>query len=166
MKNRKEMVLDFDGLRSALIYDPETGLFRWRHARGRMASGSLAGNINHYGYRMIWINRYIYSAHRLAWLYTTGEWPRLGIDHINGNPSDNRFCNLRLATSSQNGHNKRAHKDSRSGVKGVDWHCGKWRAAICINRKWINLGRYENIEDAKKAYAFASARYHAEYGRC
>lgn len=161
----KQLALDIMALREVITYDPELGVFRWRHSRGRMTSGSIAGNINHDGYRVIGVNRYIYMASHLAWLYMTGKWPENEIDHVNGEPGDNRWSNLREATSTENNRNRNGHRDSKSGVKGVDWHCGKWRAAICTNRKWQQIGRYDTLEEASMAYREAAKSQHGSFAR-
>jgi hypothetical protein len=67
----------------------------------------------------------LYREHRLAWLYMTGEWPTHEIDHINGDRVDNRFCNLREATASENRWNSRKRVNNTSGYKGVSWDSAK-----------------------------------------
>ena len=83
----------------------------------------------------------------------TGAWPPNVVDHINRNPSDNKFCNLRLATTSQNGMNRRLDLRNRSGVSGVSWdaHACKWRADIGQNGKLLRLGSFVNFDDAVAA---------------
>ncbi len=71
-----------------------------------------------------------------------------GSDHINRNGLDNRRCNLRLATASQNGCNTGKRKDNTSGYKGVCWDHKKWRAYIRVNGKRIHLGLFDDIKDA------------------
>lgn len=82
-----------------LEYDPETGIFIWKN--GRRASG-VAGCFHRHGYIQIWIDGTAYLAHRLAFLIVFGRWPEHGIDHVNGDPSDNRMLNLCEATHSEN----------------------------------------------------------------
>jgi hypothetical protein len=102
--------LTAERLRELLHYDPDTGDFTWRTARKRIPAGAIAGTVER-GFRRITIGggRHgpRYSAHRLAWLYMTGAWPNGYLDHINRDPDDNRFANLRLATNSQNQANTR-----------------------------------------------------------
>ena len=87
------------------------------------------------------------------------------IDHVNGDPSDNRLCNLREATKSQNMMNIGKIKSNTSGVRGVGWSKAsqKWRAYIRVNKKDIHLGLFESIEDAKKARVEAAIKYHGEF---
>lgn len=89
------------------------------------------------------------------------------VDHINGNPLDNRRANLRLCTASENACNRRRYRDSKSGYKGVTWSkaANKWKAQIRIQGRLIYLGVYAAAEDAFDAYKVASAKYHGEFGR-
>lgn len=89
------------------------------------------------------------------------------VDHINGDRLDNRLCNLRLCTKSENGRNSVKPKSNTSGLKGVSWHrkSKKWVAQIMINQKQIYLGLHKTKEDAHAAYVEASRKYHGEFGR-
>lgn len=87
------------------------------------------------------------------------------VDHINGNRLDNRRCNLRVATISQNNANRPVYKNNQLGVKGVALSGGKYRARIRVNRKCICLGRHETIEQAAEAYRLAAERYFGEFAR-
>ena len=148
-------------LRSLLRYDPETGLFTWLDYRGRFSRvGERAGGPGNHGYWRIWIDGRFYLAHRLAWLYMTGEWPVGRIDHASGDPTDNRWRNLRSATASQNRANSRLAKNNLLGVKGVRLHRnGQYEARIRVNKRLIYLGCFRTIEAAKAVYD-AAAREH------
>jgi hypothetical protein len=90
-------------LTSVLHYTPETGEFLWNLPRPKIRVGQRAGyKKKNTGYIYIEIDGKSYSAHRLAWFYVTGTFPKKQIDHINRNRSDNRYENLREATNSQN----------------------------------------------------------------
>src|ERR1700719_1662744 len=107
--------IDDDRLRELLSYDPETGVFRWLvRKRQNVKAGDVAGSFDGCGYCKISIDRRAYKAHRLAWLYMTGEWPPAEIDHINMNRADNRFANLRLATRHQNMANQRLYANNKA----------------------------------------------------
>lgn len=89
------------------------------------------------------------------------------VDHINGNPLDNRRSNLRLVTLSQNAQNRKRHKNNKSGVKGVIWHKGNkaWRASIMINGKAKHLGSFQDLQEAGQAYRNASEKFFGTFNR-
>ena len=158
-------------LRSLYSYSPETGDFIRLTSAYMNPAGSIAGTFDKDGYRQISIGprkaTKIYKSHRLAWLYMTGEWPKGHIDHINGNPSDNRWCNLREATPTQNVANAKRRKDNTSGFKGVCWYrkTKKWKAEIMISQKHIHLGYFDTPELAHQAYVDAAIKYFGEFAR-
>jgi hypothetical protein len=155
-------------LRELLDYNPATGVFRWRVARSnRVKVGQETGCLNAYGYKVIGIHGRVLQASRLAWLYTTGAWPEHDIDHINGDPADNRWENLRAATRSDNQCNRRKQSNNKSGFKGVhfDQKRGKWRARIAKRGHDVDLGFFERVEDAGRAYQAAAGRVHGDFAR-
>jgi len=95
-------------LRDILWYDPETGVFIWLRPPKHNSKllGKPAGNTRPDGYTTIRINGEAYYAHRLAFLYMTGQWPEPETDHIDRNPFNDRWSNLREATSSLNKYNQ------------------------------------------------------------
>lgn len=154
------MMITADELRRLLNYDPKTGVFTNRTFRGlRALEGAEAGNITSNGYIDVTIRKRKYKAHRLAWLYVYGEWPENNIDHINRIKTDNRISNLRDVTQAENGRNKSTHKNNTSGVTGVDYHKGQWRARIRVNRKSLHLGYYATMADAVASRKRAEERY-------
>jgi hypothetical protein len=135
-------------LKELLHYDPETGLFTWvRRPNGRVPVGSQAGSPNEEGYIRISVKGYRTTAHRLAWLFMTGGWPKGEIDHINRNKADNRFENLRDVPKSLNQYN-RNQKPTPSGVRGVCRRGDKYLAYIGAN---THLGTYESLDEAIEA---------------
>jgi hypothetical protein len=116
---------------------------------------------------MIGINRRKFCEHRLAWLFMTGAWPKDYVDHINGDPSDNRWCNLRAADHFQNLQNSKLSKRNSSGHKGVHFHpqSGKWRVRIMVGRRHIQVGMFDSLEDAAAASKAAAEEYHGEFAR-
>ena len=144
------------------FYDQTTGVFVRTKNKGRAKQGQKAGTIHSSGYEVIRINDKLYKSHRLAWLYEYGVWPDQ-IDHINGNKKDNRLCNLRLISASENMQNRhKPNPNNTSGYKGVGWSkklC-KWRVKIMKDYKTIHLGYFKDIDDAIKAYAQGAAKYH------
>lgn len=158
----KEALLTAEMLRERLNYEPDAGVFTWRHVHGaRFKSGEQAGRIGANGRRDIGLNGLRYSAHRLAWLYVTGEWPSLYVDHINGDRLDNRFSNLRVVDIATNIQNQRkANKDSAVGLLGVTKVKGRFIAQIGANKKQIHIGCFSTPEEAHAAYLDAKRRLH------
>lgn len=160
--------LTADMLRRRLSYDPETGVFTRlpildKTGRGRRyGTGQVKAAASEEGYMRIKVCGSLYRAHRLAWLYMTGEWPNV-IDHINGKRDDNRWKNLRSVDMTVNAHNRRAPSaNSTSGYLGVSFEPdrNKWKAHITIERKKVNLGRFATRELAAQAYIEAKRAMH------
>lgn len=148
-------------LRELLDYDPETGRFTWRVKSGhRRAAGMLAGGKPaKNGYLRVGADGGVYFAHRLAWLYVHGEWPRGDIDHMNGNRTDNRIANLRDVSRSINLQNRRSsHMEGR--LLGTCLTSGKWIAQIKINRKVYYIGAFATEAAAHEAYVAAKRKLH------
>lgn len=145
-----------------LSYDALTGEFFAKKASASRAVGRKLGTLHSTGYVVIRINDKLYKAHRLAWLYMTGKFPELRIDHINRIKNDNRWENLREVSHSQNCENNPIKKSNRSGMVGVGWakHMGKWRARIMYGYKEKHLGYFDTREAAHEAYCLAAAKYH------
>ena len=157
-------IMTADEVRRLLDYDPETGDFRWRVEMGQRAKMSaIAGTIKEDGYRIIIIRRRKYSAHRLAWLHSYGCWPVQFLDHKNGLRDDNRLCNLREATRSQNNSNRPAI----SGLKGASWHApsNRWVARIKKDGVQRHIGCFPTEEAAHAAYCRAAQKLHGEFAR-
>jgi len=85
------------------------------------------------------------------------------IDHANGDVCDNRLANLRVCDHTENARNRGKQKNNTSGIAGVSWHCGKWKAAICVNKRPIYLGHFSAREDAAAARLAAERRYFGEF---
>lgn len=153
-------------LKVKLDYNQDTGIFIWKVKSTYKKIGSIAGYKNPTGYVMIKINKKLYPAHRLAWLYVYGYIPQL-IDHINCIKHDNRISNLREATLSQNQYNRGISKNNTSGIKGVTWNCHakKWMAITTINGKNKNLGYFDDIALAEKTVIKARLKHHGEFAR-
>lgn len=146
-----------------LRYDPESGFFFWAVERklggGKhiIPAGARAGTIDTRGYITMMLDGKRYYAHRLAWLYVHGESPH-HIDHINCIPGDNRLINLRAATSSQSGANRRKNKNNTTGFRGVWFNKkkGKFAGSLVLNRRRRHLGYFDTPEEAHAAYVKAA----------
>jgi hypothetical protein len=150
-------------LRELLHYDPGTGVFvRVARVSGKRL-GVVAGSMTSKGYRQVGIDGGVYLAHRLAWLYMTGEWPAEEIDHRDGDPANNRFDNLRAATHAENQQNRAPPKNSTSGLIGATWQqrSRRWLAQIDAGGRQVYLGLFDTPEEAHAAYLAAKARLHA-----
>lgn len=163
-------MLTLERLREVLDYSPEDGLFIWKlKVADKVTVGDEAGSISKQrGYIFIGVDGKHYRAHRLAFFYMTGQWPKEQVDHINGVRTDNRWGNLREATASQNQANRSHTRLNKSGFKGVAEHTenkGRWVAYICHHRKTINLGSFESPKEAHLAYKEAAMKLHGPYHR-
>lgn len=155
--------LTADQVRACLDYDPETGVLTWARSR-KGCGGRAAGTLGSKGYISISFGDVPYRAHRLAWLHYYGEWPILALDHINRNTSDNRICNLREASETQN--NANSVSRNSLGIKGVyPLPSGSWRACIKAGGKFKHLGTFKSVEAAKEAYALAAVTAFGEFAR-
>lgn len=161
IKQVKTELSDFDEANRLFLYNPDTGKFLRNMTIGmRAKAGTSPGYINH-GYHRIRFRGKTVEAHRLAWLIVYGEWPTKFIDHINGDRSDNRISNIRLADYRVNAENqRRARNDNRLGVLGVRVCGKKFEARIWVNGAPKKLGVFETIGAASAAYIAAKRILH------
>lgn len=159
-------MISCEDLRAILDYDPDTGAFTWKVQKARwIAVGDIAGRLGGNGYWSIKIDGRAYHAHRLAFLWMTGEMPKQHVDHIDLIRLNNRWANLRECTRAQNQHNLPKFSTNTSGFKGVSFHQKRWRATICVNGKRIHLGSADTPEIASKLYSDAAIKYFGEFAR-
>ena len=158
-----------DRLVEVLDYDQETGHFTWKQTMGgRAIKGQKAGTRHSKGYTRITIDQEQYFAHRLAWLYVNGEMPKQStVDHIDGDPSNDRIANLREATFADNLANRGPQSNNTSGCKGVwfDKRTQRSSADIWNKKKKHSLGRFDDKYKASDAYAAAAVRLAGEFWR-
>jgi len=100
-----------------------------------------------------------YLAHRVMWALEYGTWPDGDIDHVNQNKTDNRICNLRTASKTENARNKTTYKNNTSGFVGVSRCKNKWRAYVTVDRKQVHLGLFTTEKQANNARMKANSRY-------
>lgn len=138
-------------LRELLRYDAETGHFYWMISSPGRGLGRVAGCVDKStNYIVIKIDRRLYRAHRLAFLWMTDEWPAKWVDHVDRIRSNNIWTNLRQATPKQNQENLPLDPRNKSGHRGVHWSKEDkvWAASIGHKGRKIALGRSKNLADA------------------
>jgi hypothetical protein len=167
-------------LRELIDYDPETGVLTYR-PRGRewfksdrsckvwniRFAGKVAGGNCGYGYLKVGLDGRLIRAHRLIWLWMTGEWPENQIDHINHVRDDNRWANLRSVTQQENLKNRTVTRANTSGIPGVRRENKKWRAFIGVAGRLHYLGIFSEKDHAIAARHAAETKYgfHPNHGR-
>lgn len=156
-------------------FEYRDGVLYWRNSKRADKTGGPAGSLknptkqnpNPY-IEVRWLGK-SYPAHRLVWELMKGPIPTpYEVDHINGDPSDNRIDNLRLALRHENQRNVGITKANTSGLKGVSLirASGKYRADIRVSNKTRYLGQFETAEEAHVAYAYAAKKLHKGFYRC
>lgn len=149
-------------------YKKETGEFIWvAPTSNRVRVGDVAGNNHDKSYTTIYLNKKMYYAHELVWLFETGEMPVGIIDHINLNKKDNRFENLRLCNKSENGCNRGLNKNNTSGEKGVTWHkrARKWCAEVWKDGVKHYLGLFDSYDSAVFAVRAKRVELHGVFAK-
>lgn len=87
------------------------------------------------------------------------------IDHINGDGLDNRRCNMRITTVTQNNRNRGKGRNNSSGFKGVYWSSveNKWRVQIRNGKGKVWIGKFNDLTEAARAYDKAARELHGEF---
>jgi len=161
-------------------YDPATGCLTWKFRDRRQFqtlrsfgiwntrySGTIAGHPSKAAKAVkITLLGKSAKAHQVIWSMIHGQVPHgYVIDHINGNPFDNRLCNLRLATHAENMWNVKRSAANKTGFKGVTYHAGRFVAKLRVNKELKYLGRYKTAEEAYSVYVENAKKYHGEFAR-
>ena len=144
MKPTREQVL------KQFFYDNDAGVL---YRRRKTTSPRPITGRNKDGYVRVMVDGYQTVAHRIIWLMVYGEQPD-AIDHINGNRSDNRLANLRVATPSENQWNRKKRNASSSVFKGVHYAAdrSRWGAQIRYRGRLRSLGYFDTEREAHDAY--------------
>jgi hypothetical protein len=124
------------------------------------------GCANPDGYVSIGYKNTYLSAHRIVFLLNHGYLPEI-VDHIDGNPSNNKIENLRAADKSTNAMNRPARSDSKTGIKNVCWSKAhkKWVVNININKRKTQIGYFKDIELAELVAIEARDKFHGEFAK-
>lgn len=141
-------------IKEHLEYNPESGNLLWKKSpKCKIPPDKIAGTKNPLGYTVIKIKGKLYLAHRIAWLLHAGEWPKALIDHINGDPADNRIKNLRLATKRLNAQNQKIHRSGKVllGASPVK-NSKKFSVQVVHSKKRHYVGIFNSKEEAHNAY--------------
>lgn len=141
-------------------YNPETGdiISKWFN-RALLPSKFS-------GYVICRTDQAAIHGHRVAWLLHYGRWPTHHLDHINGDPGDNRIINLREATNTQNLWNRPVFRNNKLGVKGVvKTKHGTYRAQCWHNGKFVLNRVFKTIEEASAAYQAKAKEVFGEWHR-
>lgn len=159
--------MKLERLRALFYY--EDGVLYNRVSRGSAKQGTAAGYIAEDGYRRVRVDGKYHYIHRLVWiLHTEKEVPDgLFIDHINGKRADNRIENLRLATATENQHNKLRQSNGTSNYKGV-WFDSKknvWKAAIRLEAKRYYIGQFNTELEAALAYDALALEFQGPFAK-
>lgn len=137
--------LSQERLKELFIYDPVTGIFIRK-------SGKVAG-YDKEGYRQIQIDNKSYYVHRLAFLYMEGVFPKEDVDHLDKNPSNNAWANLRACSTKQNMQNKKLYKNNKTGLPGIYWIARRAEWVAEISGKQIGYFKaHLDAISARKSY--------------
>lgn len=187
MLNR-EASLPVSVLRELLTLVPETGRLFWKPRSAKFFKGTARRTPEHAAAN--WSSRYAgtealtakqssghlhgrifdqrFYAHRVVFAMTRGHWPNESIDHINGDPTDNRPGNLRDVCHRVNHMNQNPRKNNTSGCMGVTFNkrLQKWQASITLNYRSVHLGFFEHKVEAIQARKLAqkNAGFHENHG--
>lgn len=159
MKRPEEIITEAFG------YDSESGILvrKFKGGTTRVVGVKNLGG----SYTRVGFNGLEYPAHRLIWWLVHGSLPDRFIDHINGDKTDNRLANLRLATNAENTRNVGMRSHNKSGFKGVSWDKAnrRWVAHATLNGRGYTLGRHSTREAAAQAYRNFAKQHHGEFYR-
>ena len=167
--------LRYEEVAKLFTYDREAGVLYWKERtrgtiRHKYVAGSSKGAKGSDGYSHVRFMGKIHPTHRIIMMLCFGHIPENAeIDHVNHVRDDNRLCNLRFVTGSENSKNKSVSSRSTTGVTGVCFNKSrnKFEAHIGVNRQVHYLGLYDTLEEAAAARAEANLKFnfHNNHGK-
>ena len=150
------------------IFEYRDGILYWKQKPHQMAHrskvGDVADNLKNNGYKSIFLDGKAYPSHRIIYKLFNENFEGF-IDHIDGNPSNNKINNLRVATAEENQRNAKLRKDNTSGIKGVSYDKSKnsWRVRLQVNKKQKIFGDFKDLELAELVSIEARIKYHGNF---
>ena len=148
-----------------ISYDPVSGQFTAIKDRGKIKKGDKLGTKTTNGYLVLGFRNKTQLCHRLAFLFMTGVFPELDVDHINGDRSDNRWTNLRQATRKQNSFNRGENK-SKPLPKNIYLHkSGRYRVKMKIEGVTMHFGYFTELDKALEKARSIQELYHKEFAK-
>lgn len=176
MANRSDITPEL--CRQLLRYEPETGRLFWKRRPREMFptdqswkawntrfAEKEALTARSRGYRVGAIDYVMVKAHRVAWAIHHGEWP-IVIDHINGDPADNRISNLRNISQAENLKNLGIRSDNKTGFSGIGFANGRWTAEIKVSGVKHWLGSFVDRDEAVFARREAEVKFGFHSNHC
>jgi hypothetical protein len=146
------------------LFHYRDGELYWKTANHKTDTHTAVGSISSNGRKIVWVLKKSMLVHRIIFLYHHGYLPEF-IDHIDGNPINNKVENLRPATRTENNRNAKIRKDNTTGVKGVYPQQGGFVAHTRINGKLRYLGWFKTVEEAAIVVKQARELHHKEFAR-
>lgn len=149
--------------RARQIFSYDNGHLVWLEGKRK---GQRVGTVNTYGYLCCQVDYRKYLVHRVVFFMHFGWWPPV-VDHVNGDPLDNRIENLRSATQRQNCYNSRTPSNNTSGIKNVrfDKRRGTWGVSVRAGGVRLHIGTFRDRNAAADAASEAMHRLHGEFAR-
>ena len=147
------------------LFKYSDGFLYWKSSNtNAVKAGGLAGSKSSSGYLCVLVKNKLQLVHRVIFMMHNGYAPKI-VDHIDGNPMNNKIENLRDATKSQNCWNSKTRTTNSSGFKNVSWHSKskKWLVRLRANGKEVYVGIFGDIEDANKSAIEARKKYHGAF---
>lgn len=160
--------INIDTINEYLSYDQETGEIKWKKPPHHLIKpGDNAGFFEPRGYLVIQFKKTFFKGHRIAWAIVNNEFPSGEIDHIDGNPSNNKISNLRVVDRSKNQMNRRISTNNKSGIKGVHFCKSKqkWISRISCGKSRIHIGQFDSFDEAFQKRKEIEKNLHGQYAR-